>query len=204
MSVYVTMYAQAKVNGVWRSIDYWQRSINGQLVRVPVMMGQSTLAMVVRECDAIQRTGLQYVAPEIAEMITENHDGVTLFQGISLYELNGSDLIGRDLDQMEICGFFENSDVAKYKADPNYPIWEVEYLSPREYNALAKEAKRAYTYLEVTDPYGEFATLKRLRAALIDRVNTFNDPCLYNTDSKTWHFEHEITLADAKIIITED
>ena len=52
MSVWLEGYTEARVNGQWRCIDFFQQDIKGQLKIVPCVIGQSMVRQALEwDCD---------------------------------------------------------------------------------------------------------------------------------------------------------
>lgn len=200
MSVYVDVYAQAKIKGVWRSIDFWQKNIDGEYRRVQILTGSSTIAQAVRDIDGVYPIHISQVADEIRSVISHTDDGA-LFTGDTVYQLPGEDLLQRDFSQPDCCGFFPRDLIAKYKADPSFELWECERLYPDEFQELDKDTRKAYEYFEIQNPFGEYAVAKKIKGGLIDRVNAWNDHGIYSLQNNNFDFESEISLSDTKAII---
>ena len=58
MGVYVTGYTEAKVNGKWHCIDFYQYDSKGKLSIIPCITGQSFVFQAVEwDCDADRMMG---------------------------------------------------------------------------------------------------------------------------------------------------
>ena len=71
-------------------------------------------------------------------------------------------------------------------------------LSVEEYQALDPEVKKAYQYFEYTEAFGSRRILRDLKQTILDRVRAYNE-------SLSWEdHDREITLADIRVLITEE
>lgn len=203
MSVYCAGYLEAKLDGKWRHIGYFQREKSGELKMVPIINGQSTILSLFRDCSAWQPVTYKYIDQEMLlsyfSFSEEEKDKLDkVLEYATFYVCEGRDLRKYVDIKPACCGFFLKSDVYQLERDPGvieYP----EYLSAQEYEALSEEAKKAYMYYEYMDPYGDDMKMKQLAARVSDCIDTFNDSCIWDKDD--WnHNWPEISFEDCRIV----
>ena len=74
MGIYVTGYTEARVDGKWVCIDFWQPDENGKYHHVPCIEGQSMVAQAL-EGVSVRLDGKtvgSLVAPAVGQAIAEN------------------------------------------------------------------------------------------------------------------------------------
>lgn len=203
MGVYCFAYLEAKLDGVWRSIDYFQMTKKGELKRQPLLWGQSVVYSMVNDSNKWYRLDRSFLSEELQKEFPLYKNPVTGEdqEYRTYYVLDGKDLRDYKLDRPDYCGFFLKNDVYRFESS-DYEIDPDMSLSAQEYEELSPEAKKAYMYYEYTEPYGEKYIMRQLKSAVAQCINTFNDNCRYGADfDKSWP---EIGMEDVRLIMETD
>ena len=196
MGIYVTGYTEARVDGKWVCIDFWQPDENGKYHHVPCIEGQSMVAQALE--DGCQMENI-WTPEDLSERVREmclHKDGTLIgtkqMDGRPWHMVPGSWFTKADLNQPEYCGFFPRQMVADYLANPDgIEINEDEMLFPGEYTALDEESKKGYQYFEYTPQWGSRTILRRMKRNVLARVEAYHD--------RTYK---DITLSDVRVLLT--
>ena len=201
MSVYVTGYTEAKINGKWHCIDFYQYDSKGKLSIVPCISGQSMVLHAIEwGCDADRMMGAPDHISDGVRKKCSNDNGVLYGTGdqnwCSWYVIDGSWLEKANLSMPEYCGFFPRQDVSNYMSNPDENEMNTEdMLSIEEYQDLDAEVKKAYQYFEYTEPYGSRSILYDFKQAVLERVRA------YNSELQWEDRELKINLSDVRVVI---
>ena len=159
MSISVTGYTEAKIEGKWYCIDFFQYDMNGHVHHIPCVEGQSIVHTALQwECD-MDRIGVPTdLSPQVKAECT-GRDGKLFGEDDPHWNpwhmVRGSWFGSVDLDQPEHCGYFPRQAVADYLSNPHdVTLDEGDMIPVEEYRELPEEEKKAYQYYEYTSPYG--------------------------------------------------
>ncbi len=201
MSVYVTGYTEARVNGKWHGIDFYQYDSRGKLSIVPCVTGQSMVLQAIEwDCDAESVMGAPDDLSDGVRETCSDEKGILYGSGnygyCRWYIVEGSWFDKVNLSMPEYCGFFPRQDVCRYLSNPDENEIDTEdMLSIEEYQNLDAEIKKAYQYFEYTEPYGSRSILRGFKQAVMDRVWAYNR-------GLSWEDRDlNITLSDVRVLI---
>lgn len=200
MSVWIEGYTEAKVNGRWECIDFYQYDAKGKLRICPCIFGQSMVRAAL-EWDCT-RTSYGVTMPDgMSEAVRKafhvDDKPSGEFYG-SWYVVDGDWFSKADLSLPEYCGFFPRSDVNRFLSHPDQEEMNVDnMISAEEYHKLDKEEKKAYQYFEYTDPYGSRQILRDFKQAVLSRIYHRNEISDWSAD------EPEIKLSDVRVVLLE-
>ena len=204
MSVWINGYTEAKVDGKWHCIDFHQYDIRGKLHHVPCVTGQSMVWQALEwDCDMQRIMGAPADLSEEVRRERTSDEGVLYGTGelswFTWHVIEGNWFAKANLSLPEFCGFFPRQDVCRYLSNPDECDLDTEQmLSVEEYQALDPEVKKAYQYFEYTETGGSRQILRDLKQAVQDRVRAYNESLSWDDRDK------EITLADVRVLITEE
>ena len=201
MGVYVTGYTEAKVNGKWHCIDFYQYDSRGKLSIIPCITGQSFVFQAVEwDCDADRMMGAPTDVSDRVREKCSNDKGILYgtedLNWCSWYIVDGGWFEKANLSMPEYCGFFPRQGVSYYLSNPDENELNTEdMLSIEEYQTLEAEVKKAYQYFEYTEPYGSRAILRDFKRAVTERVWAYNRGLSWEDR------ELEISLNDVRVLI---
>jgi len=202
MSVYVTGYTEARIDGKWYCIDFFQYDMTGRQYHIPCLEGQSMVnAALDSECE-MERIPVPTDVSDQVRAACTGSDGTLFGEGKSYnpwHLIRGSWFGSVDLSQPELCGFFSRQDIANYLSNPSETeIDEVDMLYAQEYHELPDEEKKAYQYFEYTPTCGYRAIMRRFKQAVLDRIEVWNDMISWHGDNK------RISLSDVRVLVVID
>ncbi len=200
MSVFVTGYTEARVNGKWYCIDFFQYDENGNIKHRPCISGQSIVQNALQfDCSMEEIIVPDDLSDKVKELCTGKDGdifGTGEYTWYRWYKIDGRWFAEADLDQPEYCGFFPTNELAFYLSNPT-DNWlnGQNMISAKEYHNLSEEERKAYKYYEYTDPSGARSIMQVFKAAVIQRVNEYSSTI-------AWQINHqEVTLADVRVLI---
>ena len=203
MSVWLDGYTEAKVNGQWQCIDFFQQDVKGRLRIVPCVTGQSLVKQALEwDCD------WQYLMAPPGDLSDAVKKECTGDDGVlagtenprwrSWYVIDGKWFEKVDFSIPEYCGFFPRQEIGRQLSHPEeYSLSEDHMLSVEEYQELDTEAKKAYQYYEYTPPYGSRSILREFYQAVSARVQAFNRNLAWEDEDSA------ISLRDVRVLILE-
>ncbi len=150
MSVWLEGYTEARVNGQWRCIDFFQQDIKGQLKIVPCVIGQSMVRQALEwDCDCNYVMGVpDGLSDAVRKECTDSNGvlaGTETPRWGSWYVIDGKWFDKVDFSIPEYCGFFPRQDISRQLSNPDEDSLDEEHmLSVGDYQALDAEAKKAY------------------------------------------------------------
>lgn len=201
MGVNVTGYTEAKIDGKWYCIDFFQYDMEGRIRHIPCIEGRSMVYSALQlECSIDEISAPTDLSEQVCALCTRR-DGKLLDSNDPHWTpwrlITGRWLASVDLNQPEFCGFFKRQAVADYLSNPEEnSINEDEMLGPEGYRALSDEEKKAYQYFEYTPTWGNRAILRRFKQAVQNRVSTWNSEISWRGKNK------EISLSDVRVLLT--
>lgn len=190
MSVWVDCYAEAKVNGVWKSVDFFSKRGN-EFVIAPIMEGQSMFYSAITWEAANERVSYSDLSEELRGMWPDN-------EYVSWYKIPGSWFEIRDLEQPEFCGYIPRQQVADFKAGEIDEINDEELICASEFAAMTPDAQRGYDYIEYTNPFSVRDYMRRLKRGMEDRMVQYNEYGRRSTEDRR---DPAITLSDMRMIV---
>ena len=203
MSTWIDGYTEARINGKWQCIDFFQYDIEGKLHHVPCITGQSFVCSTLEwNCEMENTIGVPEDLSELVRRECSSSDGVLYGTGelrwYQWYIVEGRWFAAVNLEVPEYCGFFSREDICRYLSNPDENDLNPEkMLSIEEYQALEPEIKKAYQYYEYTDPTGSRRIMRDFKQAVMDRIRAFNN-------SLTWeNMKLEITPSDVRVLILQ-
>lgn len=193
MSVWVECYAEARINGVWRSVDFYSKRGN-EFVIAPIMTGQSMLYSAINWEAAYTPVGYSAISEDYRSMWPDR-------EYVSYYAIPGNWFECRDLEQPEFCGYIPRQQVASFKSGEIDEINDEELISAFEFSAMTPEAQQAYTYIEYTNPFSIRDYMRRLKRGLEDRMVQYNEFGRQSTEDRC---DPAISLSDMRMIVRID
>ena len=196
-------FTEARVNGKWQCIDFYQHDAERILRHIPCITGGSfTRLALERDCDMQYQMGIPKGISDGVRRECTRRDGRLYGEEESgwhsWYIIEGSWFDQVDFGIPESCGFFPRQAISHYLSHPDEDTLNTdEMLSAEEYQSLDAEAKKAYQYYEYTDPSGNRAILQNLKQAVEDRVFAFNEYQYLEAESQN------ISLSDIRVLILE-
>lgn len=200
MSTNVIGYTEAKIDGKWYCIDFFQYDMTGHIHHVPCLDGQSMVKTALQwDCDMEPIRVPTDLSDQVRESCT-GRDGKLFGEGDPHWNpwhlVRGSWFGAVDLEQPEYCGFFLRQDIANYLSNPtDCGLNENEMLSVQRYHELQDEEKKAYQYYEYTSHWGNRAILRNFKRSIIARINAWN----YGAAFCKEHMK--ITLSDVRVLL---
>ena len=200
MSISVTGYTEAKIEGKWYCIDFFQYDMNGHVHHIPCVEGQSIVHTALQwECD-MDRIGVPTdLSPQVKAECT-GRDGKLFGEDDPHWNpwhmIRGSWFGSVDLDQPEHCGYFPRQAVADYLSNPHdVTLDEGDMIPVEEYRELPEEEKKAYKYYEYTSPYGNRSILRNFKRAVQARIDAWNSEIAFCKDHM------QISLSDVRVLL---
>ena len=134
MSVWLDGYTEAKVNGQWQCIDFFQQDVKGRLRIVPCVTGQSLVKQALEwDCD------WQYLMAPPGDLSDAVKKECTGDDGVlagtenprwrSWYVIDGKWFEKVDFSIPEYCGFFPRQAVANYLVSCGVPSSQFQNVS---------------------------------------------------------------------------
>ena len=200
MSIWVTGYTEAKVDGKWHCIDFFQYDEKGELHHIPCITGQSYVRQALEWDYKMEPIGVPEGLSDPVRKKCTSRDGVLYGtespRWTSWYIVEGRWFKTADLEMPEFCGFFPRQAVSNYLANPDEnSLNEETMLTTEEYQALEPEVKKAYQYFEYTDPSGSRQILRRFKRAVMSRLEAFNESLFWSEGN------HEASLDDVRVLL---
>ena len=123
MSISVTGYTEAKIEGKWYCIDFFQYDMNGHVHHIPCIEGQSIVHTALQwDCDMDCIGVPTDLSPQVKAECT-GREGKLFGEDdphwIPWHTVRGSWFGSVDLDQPEYCGYFPRQAVADYLSNPH-------------------------------------------------------------------------------------
>ena len=204
MGVWLTGYTEAKVNGKWRNIDFYQYDSKGKLHLIPAIEGQSFVKYAFEwDCKMDDLMGTPDDPSEVVRKECSTKDGVLLGPSEAAgfccwYVVEGKWFDKANLEIPESCGFFKRDALSWHLGNPDENSLNVDdMLSVEEYQELSPEIKKAYQYYEYTDPSGSRQIMRRFKEAVLARIRAYNDHIKWDDKEK------EIDCSDVRVLILQ-
>ena len=123
MSISVTGYTEAKIDGQWYCIDFYQYDMAGHVHHIPCLEGQSIVRTALDwDCD-VDRIAVPTDLSDQVRAECTGRDGKLLGEGDPHWNpwnmVRGSWFGSVDLSQPEYCGYFPRQAVADYLSNPH-------------------------------------------------------------------------------------
>lgn len=201
MSIYIKGFTEAKTDGKWRCIDFFQEKADGSMQYVNCISGCSTEKHILDwNCNPYALNCPPDDLSEGVRTACTSRTGVLCGtdpskDGCYWYEISGYWFKNADLSIPEYCGFFPRQKLGDYLRNPEENNLDTDsVLSVEEYRKLPPEEKQAYQYYEYDEPFGELQTLRRFKDAVQSRIEA------YNRDMPE---ERMISFSDIRVLILE-
>ena len=200
MSRYVSGYTEAKIDGKWYCIDFFQYDMTGQIQHIPCIEGQSTIYYTLRDDCNIEHISVPTDLSDQVRAACTGDEGRLIGEDETSWNpwhmVKGSWFASVDLRQPEYCGFFPRQAVVDYLCNPGKnDINEDDMLFPEEYHELSDEEKKAYQYFEYTPAGGHRAILRDFKQAVTDRVSAWNEEIGWKKGNQ------RISLSDVRVLL---
>lgn len=179
MGIYYELYVEAKIDGVWHSIDFYQKTTSGQFGLIPIISGKSFLGGALRWQGLGSRIPYEDLSDEIKANFKKYED-FPFWEFFDFWEELGK----LDFEKPEYVGYFPNDAINAYEAGHDEALLaaanEGDYFSPIDYANLTPEAQRGFRYYEWTEPYGYHDTLRRIKRGVQDRIAAYENELWLN------------------------
>lgn len=192
MGTYYQVFAEAKIDGVWKGIDFYVFS-NGKYTPVEIIEGKSYVGSALRDkgVDGI------LLAKDLSEELKRDHTWYIeqeneSWQGSMVRYIEGKYIA--DLKLPDRCGFVDKTLIQAFEEQETDEIDE--YLSAKEYAALPADVRIGYEWYHWPD--GTEEVWRTIRDGLQARINAYNNARYsYEYDK----MPPEISMADTRVII---
>lgn len=180
MSTNVIGYTEARIDGKWYCIDFFQYDITGHIHHIPCLDGQSMVYTALQwDCDMECIPVPTDLSAQVRASCT-GRDGKLIGEDDPhwnpWHQVTGSWFGSVDLDQPEYCGFFPREDITYHLSNPGTnEMNENNMISVQTYHELPDEEKKAYQYYEYTSPWGNRAILRAFKNNVLARIKAWND-----------------------------
>jgi len=202
MSTHVIGYTEAKIDGKWYCIDFFQYDKTGHIHHQPCIEGQSMVASALDWDCEIDRIAIPTDLSEQVRATCTGSNGKLFGESDPHWNpwhmVKGSWFASVNLSQPEYCGFFPREDIANYLSDPSNPLDENCMLPAEDYHELSEEERKAYQYYEYTAPYGNRQIMRDFKECVLARIKAWNNEIAYCDDHA------EINLSDVRVLIIYD
>lgn len=186
MSVTVLVYAEARIGGVWTSIDHYLHYVRDgdeRFVKIPILEGSSGCASILRGMGAMREL------PDQGRY------------GERIYVISGSWLAEKNLEKPEYSGYVPRQAVLDYEAGTCDDISYWEFIGVEEYRTLNQNEQQGYQYYEWTEPWGERDILRRIKRGLEFRMHAFNDNAIHWDNELKRFTPDDITWSDVRAVV---
>ena len=205
MSIYVTGYTEARINGKWHCIDFFQRDLKGELRIVPCIEGASMVRHALEWDCNVQR--LMVLPSDISDDVRKectSRTGSLLGSdpqndGYWWSSIEGKWFAKAILTIPEYCGFFPRQALGYYLCNPDDNSLDTDrMLSVEEYHKLDAEEKKAYQYYEYTDSESERLILYNFKEAVVQRLKAINERLFWSSE-----IDSELFFSDVRVLLLE-
>lgn len=184
MGIEYELYVEAKIDGVWHSIDFYQKTASGKFGLIPIISGKSFLGGALRWEGLLGATlPYQELSEEIRSQFKDYKDP-DQWGFFDFWEELGN----RDFEKPEFVGFFPNDAIAAFEAGCDEALSaaasEGDYFAPIDFAKLTPEAQRGFRYYEWTEPFGYHDTLRRIKRGVLDRINAYKNELWLNVEGE--------------------
>lgn len=197
MGTYYQAYAEAKINGAWKGIDFYVFA-NGKYVPVEIVEGKSYVSSALAEKHLHWAIAASEMSPELQRdhpWYVEEEKKEEKWQGSLVSCVTGDDIAALKLDKPEHCGFVDKTLINAFEKEEG-EIWE--WLSAKEYAELPPEARIGYSWYEWSEPGGTQEVWTKIRDGLSERIDA------YNNSRYSYPYDRippEITMSDTRVVI---
>lgn len=192
MSIWVTCYIEAKIDGVWHSIDLYSK-VGSDLVIAPILEGQSYVREALRFYDVDSR--IQY--DELSAELKANRK---YCEYTSWSTIPGKWFESKRFDVPERVGYLPRQVVLDYYAGDSYgdlETYEDQLISYEAFRHLTPGEQMAFQYIEFTPIFGPRDTMNRISNAMYERIRQYNAyPFILSEDRRT-----RVCIEDTRLII---
>ena len=205
MSISVDVYTEAKIDGVWTNIDFWVHYPPGRPASesgikehiVPCLIGGSSVNNTLRHLDVCTSIPYHELSDTLKSCIPDPGDG----DAWMLKTIPAGWLYARNLDLPEFSGYLPRQNILNYESGVTYDLDDSEMISPAEYRALSQDEQSAYQYYEWTERWGERDILRRIKAAVLERMASYDDFCRAWDREKKAFVPQQIDWPDVRLVI---
>ena len=200
MGINVTGYTEARIDGKWYCIDFFQYDMTGHIHHLPCIEGQSIVRTALDWDCEVERIATPTDLSDLVREKCTGKDGKLFGEDDPYWNpwhmVRGSWFGLVDLDQPEHCGYFPRQSVADFLSNPHEMTLDEDDMIPvEEYRELSVEEKKAYQYYEYTSPYGNRAILRDFKNAVVERMNAWNREIAFCNNHM------QISLSDIRVLL---
>lgn len=197
MGVFYQAYAEAKVDGVWKGIDFYVFA-NGKYVPVEIVSGKSYVGEALADKHVQYSIHAKDLSPELQRdhKWSVEEDRELMWRESFVLCVEGADILAMNLDTPEHCGFVDKTLIHAYENEETEDIWD--WLSAKEYAELPADVRIGYQWYAWNERGGTKEVWRRIKNGLQDRINAYNDS-RYDYDIKD--IPPEISMSDTRLII---
>lgn len=193
MSIWVTCYIEAQIDGEWHSIDLYSKHPRNNMILAPIIDGQSYLRSAIEFYDIYSRI-------EYNDLSSELKAARKNCEYASWMVMPGKWFDEHRFEVPERVGYVPRQMALDYYGGNFRDDWEdCEYsmISISEYRSLTEEERMAYQYIEYTPPFGPRDTMNTIKNAMIERVRQYNAyPFILSEDRRT-----RVSLENTRLVI---
>lgn len=197
MGTYYTLYCEARINGVWHNIDFYQRPLVGIPMLVPVIEGQSAVGSALRW----YANPMPIKSEDLSAMTrSQESDRAESWQWL---QIPGSWFADKDLNSPEFCGYFPKQDVLDYKSGLIDMINTEDILEAEAYLAFPDDGKLSYVYFEYTEPWGYKDVMNRIKTSVELRMRGCSS-WLYKLSNEVRGDTFDLDWNDIRVIVFQE
>lgn len=197
MGTYYELFAEAKVGGKWRGIDFYVRD-KDRMRPVPLASGKSDVGSALDWlCED------HHLSPsELSDELRLDHPWYQKQQpeewmSSLVSAIEGKDLLLCDFSKPEHCGFVDRESILMYERDG---VDIEEWLTGAELAKLPPECRNGYSWYEWSQKDSGMEMARSIYGALLERINAFNDITAFN-DVTVNGTDGEIGVDDCRVVI---
>ena len=184
MGIEYELYVEAKIGGVWHSIDFYQRTVSGKLGIIPIISGKSFLGGVLK-CSGLLGTTIPY--QELSEEIRSQFKECRDFPSWDFFDF-WEELGNKNFEKPEFVGFFPNDAISAFEAGDTEVLTvaanDGDYFTPIDFAKLTPEAQHGFRYYEWTEPFGYHDTLRRIKRGVLERISAYKNDLWLNVEGE--------------------
>ena len=197
MGTYYQLFAEAKVNGEWKGIDFYVSSKDGYKP-VEIIEGKSYIGSALRDKALDWRVTVKTLSPELKRdhpWVLKEEENILPYNCVSC--VHGEDIEALNLDGPEFCGFVDKSMIRAFERGEAEDLMEWT-ISAKEYSELPAEARIGYEWYQWTERFGTHEVWQIIRRRLQERIDAYNNA---RFDYEWDKMPQEIRMSDCRVVI---
>lgn len=205
-SLYVEVYTEAKIDGVWTNIDFWTRyppgrpnvgDNRGEHI-VPSLNGGSRLYSVLRDLDICYPLKHE----ELSSTLQQHIHKIDESEAWTLKAFPAAWLYAKNLDLPEYGGYLTRQSILNYESGLSHgELSDYDMLTPEEYRNLSPDEQSAYQYYEWTEKWGERDILKRIKENVQERMLAYDDYGRAWDSTQKKFLPEQIDWPDVRVVV---